>query len=223
MKQKALAVMYKPPVAGRVKTRLTPPLTPEEAAGLYRAVLADVFAGASRVEGVELYAAATPAEDDEEKTEDPADDPVPGGFTRFTQAGEDLGERILSVFNRLFTGGHGRVVVIGSDSPDLPREYIEDAFGRLEEGGPETVVFGPAEDGGYYLVGMNTLQDAPFRDVPWSTPMVLEATLEGARGAGLSVELLDPWYDVDTPEDLGRLRGNPAAPESAAFVDALGI
>lgn len=216
MKQKALAVMYKPPVAGKVKTRLTPPLTPEEAAGLYQAVLADVFAGASQVEGVELYAAAAPVEDD-----DKADDPAPERFTRIEQAGEDLGERILSVFNRLFTGGHYSVVVIGSDSPDLPREYIEDAFKRLESGGDATVVFGPAEDGGYYLVGMNSLQEALFRDVPWSTPMVLESSITKARGAGLAVELLDPWYDVDTTEDLRRLRGNPGAPESSAFVKGL--
>jgi glycosyltransferase A (GT-A) superfamily protein (DUF2064 family) len=94
-------------------------------------------------------------------------------------------------------------VIIGTDSPDLPISYLEEAFHLLAERGAE-VVFGPCRDGGYYLVGMKRVHAELFREVSWSTGKVLEESLRKAESAGLTAALLPLWHDVDTMEDLTR-------------------
>jgi hypothetical protein len=195
----ALAVMLKSPAPGRVKTRLTPPLTPEQASSLYRCFIEDTMRTVLGIPGVDVFAAYSPESDPGYTAR------LAAGSEVFAQSGADLGERIFSVFSRLFAGGYSNVVVIGTDSPDLPPSFIEDAFARLA-GGEADMVLGPADDGGYYLVGLGTLARAPFEGVAWSTETVLDETLEKARGAGLAVSLLGPWHDIDRPEDLEYLR-----------------
>ena len=93
-------------------------------------------------------------------------------------------------------------MIIGTDAPGVDRERVTAAFRLLERTGGPHLVLGPATDGGYYLMGLRSPQPDLFRDVPWSTPRVLEITLERAREAGLRWELLEPLSDVDRPDDL---------------------
>lgn len=110
----------------------------------------------------------------------------------------DLGERLARVFEQLCGGGRP-VLAVGSDCPGLTVARILSAAAAL---GRVDLVLGPALDGGYYLIGLRRPRPELFRDVPWSTPQVLEVTRSRAEAAGLTVELLDPARDLDTPEDL---------------------
>ncbi|MBE9528955.1 MAG: glycosyltransferase [Proteobacteria bacterium] len=152
---------------------------------------------------------------------------VGAGVEIIEQHGDGLGERIANLFIFLFEAGFTSVVVIGSDSPDLPMERIETAVALLSssEQKSQQVVVGPAVDGGYYLIGMNggvtggldEPQRELFKEIPWSTSEVLETTLKRAASAALEVTLIDEWHDIDTPEDLILLKENRDAPESARF------
>ncbi len=117
------------------------------------------------------------------------------------QEGRDLGERMYNAFKEVFDEGKGPVVIIGSDCPGLTPEIIDEAFDLLSK---SDLVFGPAEDGGYYLLGMNILQPSLFRDIDWGTGKVLRQTVEKAEKAGLTHRSLKVLYDVDTVEDARR-------------------
>jgi glycosyltransferase A (GT-A) superfamily protein (DUF2064 family) len=103
-----------------------------------------------------------------------------------------------------FELGYDSVVVIGADSPTLPADYLYEAFERLSD--EDDVVVGPAEDAGYYLIGMRKFRREIFADIPWGTPGVLSATNDRMRDAGLKLNLLPTWYDVDTPAELEKLK-----------------
>jgi glycosyltransferase A (GT-A) superfamily protein (DUF2064 family) len=119
-------------------------------------------------------------------------------------------------------GRQSSVVVIGSDSPNLPAAYIGSAFDQLDQGAD--LVLGPADDGGYYLIGLRARQPRLLREAPMSTPTLLADTLAIAAELGLRAELLPVWYDVDTAAELKRLAGDlrdaPAdvAPHTRAFI-----
>jgi rSAM/selenodomain-associated transferase 2/rSAM/selenodomain-associated transferase 1 len=118
------------------------------------------------------------------------------------QAGDDLGARISAAFRELFAAGYLRVILIGSDLPTLPAERLRAADRALRTGAD--VVLGPAEDGGYYLVGLSGSRDAMFSGVSWGAPDVFLQTTAWAETAGLRVKTVGSWYDVDTPRDLQR-------------------
>jgi len=129
----------------------------------------------------------------------------------------DLGARLTRIVRRALAI-EPWIVVIGSDSPGLPRRLLEDAVQRLRTDACD-LVLGPAEDGGFYLLGCRTLPN--LDDIPWSTERTLEITLE--RAMGLRVALLDRWFDVDVVEDLRRLKaridsGEVHAPATAALL-----
>jgi rSAM/selenodomain-associated transferase 1 len=195
----AIGLFAKPPVAGEVKTRLQPLLSPEEGAELYRAFLADLAGTLASSDRWEWVVFST----DPGRQETLWDKTVPRPLGFRLQTGRDLGERIPGAFEGLFAEGRPAGILLGSDHPSLAREILDDAVEALEAA---DVVLGPSLDGGYYLVGMKTPHPALFRDIPWSTPEVLEKTLERVKAAGLTHRLLRPWYDVDTPEDLRFLR-----------------
>ncbi len=199
-----LVVFAKPPRPGLVKTRLAAGIGPEAAALLYAAFLEDTLDAVGRLPEMTRSVAWQPRGDTL---------PVPAGWRSGSQRGDDLGERMGAAFDAAFREGATAVVLIGSDSPTMPNERVTDAFERL--GGVDCVL-GPAEDGGYYLVGLSSPAGAIFRGVEWSTDGVLRQTLEKARGAGIGVELLEPWYDVDTVEDLARLRAELGARSGVA-------
>jgi rSAM/selenodomain-associated transferase 1 len=198
MFKKALIIFAKRPVPGRVKTRLSPPLSPEQAAELYRCMLEDILAKTATLAGVDKRIFYEPDENAAAFFSG-----IAAGMTCAPQEGKDLGERMANAFGELLAAGYGRVAIIGTDLPDLPLACVEDAF-RLLESGEGDAVFGPSEDGGYYLLAMGELHGELFRDVPWSTGEVLEKSLARAKEAGVRVALLPVWHDVDTADDLHR-------------------
>jgi rSAM/selenodomain-associated transferase 1 len=125
-------------------------------------------------------------------------------FVLVPQEGQDLGERLGNLSSGLLAAGHAGVVIIDSDTPSLPDHYLATAVERIGDRGTDAV-FGPAEDGGYYLVGLRHPMPALFQGIAWSTSVVLKQTLANAASAGLTVHLLPPRFDVDTGADLKRL------------------
>lgn len=119
------------------------------------------------------------------------------------QSAGDLGRRLRAFFVAAFAEGARRVVVLGSDSPSLPRTYVRDAFDCLET---HACVLGPAADGGYYLVGLADRALPIFEDIPWSSPQTLAATQTRLRALAARWAELPPWYDVDGLPDLLRLQ-----------------
>lgn len=227
-----LIIFAREPVAGRTKTRLCPPLDGATAAELYACFLADTLDNARRVPGARVLIAHTPeshpacfAEIAPDLVARPQrgatlgermDQAFAEAFAeRPDQAATTNGERVLREQPWPFVLGLLSVVIIGSDSPDLPAAYIGEAFDRLEGGAD--LVLGPSDDGGYYLIGLRAPQPALLREVPMSTPTVLADTLALARALHLRAELLPPWYDVDTAAELAQLAASlRAAPPTVA-------
>jgi rSAM/selenodomain-associated transferase 1 len=198
----ALAVMAKAPRLGAVKTRLVPPLRPDEAAELSRCFLRDVTAviGQVCVPGqVDGFAAYTPF-----GQEAWFDGLLPEGFRLLVQRGADLGERLLHAAGDFFAAGYQSMCLINSDSPTLPVAVLIEAVDALRQSG-DRMVIGPAEDGGYYLIGLKRAHHRLFEEIAWSTDTVLGSTLDRAQQIGLETVLLPSWYDVDDAAALGRL------------------
>lgn len=191
----ALAVFMKAPVAGRCKTRLTPPLTPPQAATLYRAFCADVLAGVAPVK-TDVWIAY------ETHEAYPTPGWVSGEIPFFPQRGASLGERLVHAFETLFAKGYDHVVALGTDAPSLPPARVKTAFELLRD---SDAVFGPAEDGGYYLVGLRRLHRILFERVPWSTDKVLSETRRILQREKISAAFLPEHYDVDSVRELKRL------------------
>ena len=194
----ALCMMAKAPVAGQVKTRLCPPLSPDEAAELSRCFIRDKAAQVREVARAEPAVAFAP------ENAAAIFEALAPGFTLLPQRGGDLTARLLSVLDRLFADGFHAAIIIDSDTPTLPTWLLERAVTLLASG-EHDLVLGPSEDGGYYLIGLRRLHRELFEGMPWSTPAVLEETLRRARALGLSTLQVPPWYDVDTGADLARL------------------
>jgi len=213
----AVAIMAKAPDAGAVKTRLCPPLSPREAAALARCFLRDRIAQVRGLAGVSRVIAYTPA------SECGVFHRLAPDFTLIAQHGTDLGARMRSTLATLLAAGHRAAIAIGTDTPALPTAVLQHAVDRL--GSPDVdVVLGPADDGGYYLIGVRADHPTLFDDVPWSTSTVLEITVQRARAVGLHTACVSPWFDVDAPDDVTRLRAalieNPhAAPATRRFLE----
>jgi len=191
-----LIIFAKEPRPGHVKTRLIPPLSPAAAALLYHSFLLDILEEMGRVPKVRLALAYTPSEARGFFQTMAAPD-----IDLFPQEGEDLGERMARACARGFAAGYGPVLVRGSDTPDLPAAVVAEAREVLAAKAAQ-VVLGPANDGGYYLVGLNAPQPQLFQGPVWSSSTVLEDTLIIARQHGLAVHLLPAWTDIDTTADL---------------------
>ncbi len=194
----ALALMAKVPFAGPVKTRLTPPLSPEEAATLSTCFLRDMTTNVlglngSGTEAVVLY---TPAD-----AETFLHSLLPDGCKLVAQRGETLGERLINAAAELLSNGFESVCLINSDSPTLPVEVLRTATSLLAQDG-DRVVLGPSKDGGYYLIGLKHPHHELFERITWSTADVLAHTIERAAEINLAVEFLPNWYDVDDAATL---------------------
>ena len=199
--RRAVAVMAKQPAHGWTKTRLVPRLTPEAAADLYECFLLDALDLARSIAGVTpIVAIAPPEATDYFRGIAPDLEQVP-------QIGASLGERLDHVLTHSLEAGFDHVVAINSDSPTLPASYVAEAFSRLAEEAVD-VVLGPADDGGYYLIGWKRAHSRLVRDVAMSTPHVLRDTLDLAAASGIRVSLLAQWYDVDEPADLDRVEAD---------------
>lgn len=200
---KRLLIFAKYPQAGRVKTRLVPPLTHADAAALYRAFLLDTLEHLyAELESVAIHLLVDRQEDIVPMRELIGE--IEGGdeIILGLQRGEGLGERLTNAFIDAFSLGEGRVCVFGSDHPTLPVEYVRQAFDDLAV---HDVVLGPVEDGGYYLLGLNHRIDPLFSEMPWSGPTLFASTVERAAELKLRVGLLRQWYDIDDAITLERL------------------
>jgi len=204
----AIVIMAKAPVANQVKTRLVPPLEPGEASLLYYSFLLDKIEQVKNVEA-HRFISYTP-----ETSGAFFWSIMPPGFSLISQAGSDLGERLANVSKGLFGLGAEKVVMLDSDTPNLPTALIRDGLSRLDE---VDVVLGPCEDGGYYLIGMRSWVPELFHGIPWSTSQVADMTVKKAQSLDLSVSLLDRWYDVDTIKDLKRLKRGLEQPANCFF------
>ena len=196
----AVAIMAKAPLAGQVKTRLCPPLSPDEAAGLYRCFLLDKIQQVRALERARPVIAYAPED------AGPIFEAMAPDLELLPQRGVDLGVRLTGILDRLLGSGHDGAIAIDSDTPTLPVRMLQQAVDRLADDPELDVLLGPTEDGGYYLIGLKAPQPVLFTDMPWSTADVLLETVRRAEGRRLRLAQLPPWYDVDTSEDLDRLR-----------------
>ena len=230
----AIAVMAKAPRPGACKTRLIPPLTPEQAADLHAAFLGDVTANlvqAGRQADITPYVAYAPA-----GTESLFGSILASGTGLVLADGhgdmphgvEGFGRCLLHAVRALLAAGHSSVCVLNADSPNLPTAALVQAARLLAEPG-DRAVLGAAEDGGYYLLGLKRPHAAPFSQIAWSTDAVADQTRARCREAGLPLDELPPWYDVDDAVSLRRLLDDMnagqgyAAPATRAYLDRAGV
>lgn len=213
----AIAVMAKAPRPNQVKTRLVPPLTPEEAAGLNASFLRDVtenIQAVAQVLGVTGYVAYAP------NGYAAQFDGLLASNTKLVLADGSIpmppdivgiGRSLLHAATSLLGMGFSAVCLVNSDSPTLPTRFLMDAVVALMAPG-DRMVLGIAEDGGYYLIGLKTPHAALFHDITWSTDHVSAQTLDRARGMALQVVTLPRWFDVDDAASLVRLIDHLHAP-----------
>jgi rSAM/selenodomain-associated transferase 1 len=215
----ALAIMAKAPRPGTVKTRLSPPLMPEQATALsicflrdtaenIAAVAAQFSSRDHRATGLIAY---TPVGD-----EALFDGLLPEDFALIAQRGDSFGDRLLAAAEDILLCGYSSVCLIDSDSPTVPPQAYEQALSELGRPG-DRIVLGPATDGGYYLIGLKQPHAAVFDRIQWSTEWVYAETCERAREAGIEVVELPLWYDVDDGQTLEILKAELLAGMAPGF------
>ncbi len=212
-----LAVMARPPVPGRCKTRLAEGIGAAGAARLYEAMLLDTLHGLARIPGRHVVLAA-PENDGVAALRRLAPEP----WEIVEQRGADLGERLANGMRDLWQGH--LLCLLDSDSPTLPFDRLAETLAQPRE--EKTVIVGPCDDGGYYLIGSTSLETGIFDAIPWSTAAVMESTRARCATLGLAIEALPTGFDVDSAADLVRLRAElardpAAAPRTAACLAVL--
>lgn len=200
----SILVLAKAPVAGEVKTRLSPVLTPRQSASLHRLLVTDTLERVCEtpIAPVTLY--CSPDETHPFFQQCRANYPV----RLRAQRGGDLGQRMLHALSETLPASR-YAILIGTDCPSMDAGYLKQALDALAHGGD--AVIGPATDGGYVLIGMRHVHRGLFESIAWGGSSVLEQTRERLRNAGLSWRELRPLHDIDRPEDLELL------PESLHF------
>lgn len=193
-----LLLFIKSPIKGQVKTRLAAETDGDFVVELYKCFVEDTISLAENL-GVHLELCFYPAN-------------MKSTFSKWLgeqyfytpQVGDNLGERLRNAFDKAFEKGFSNVVAIGSDSPDLPEEFLQLAFKELES---HDAVIGPGSDGGYYLIGFSRTSFLPvaFDDIAWSTFAVCKQTVDILKKHKLKINLLPEWHDVDTRSDLEKL------------------
>jgi uncharacterized protein len=187
-----LMVFIKNPVKGTVKTRLANTIGDDKALAVYQVLLEitlDTLKCCDARKAV-FYSGYR------------ADDTwLKNGFLQFIQDGSSLGEKMENAFDAAFATGYRKVIIVGSDCPDLSSGLVDEAFAKLDT---HDVVIGPAEDGGYYLLGMKQLHIDLFRNKTWSTARVLPQTQHDLELHGLSYHMLPELTDIDEEKDLKR-------------------
>lgn len=190
MNKHALLIFAKNPVAGKVKTRLAATIGNEAALVVYHKLLQHTF---KSTQDLDLDKFVFYSEFKEE------DDLWKKGFSKELQTGNHLGERMRNAFDLILNKGYQKAVIIGTDCPYIDAEIIEDAFKVLNS---SDIVIGPAEDGGYYLIGIKMNHSELFENIQWSTNSVLSATIEKCIELKLSYSLLKLLNDIDDEQDL---------------------
>jgi rSAM/selenodomain-associated transferase 1 len=220
--------MAKAPRVGEAKTRLVPAWTPEQAAGLSACFIRDAvenIAAAAPHAAIDGYIAHSPAGAAAEFAPLLVD-----GIRLLPSRRGGLGASLHDAAADLLATGYGAVCLINSDSPTLPSSLLVEAARALALP-QDRIVLGPAEDGGYYLIGLKQPHARLFEEIAWSTPAVFAQTVDRAREIGLEPVVLPAWYDVDDLASLWRLDGElrdrsadggpQVAPHTSAFLRKL--
>jgi uncharacterized protein len=227
-----MGVMAKAPRPGRAKTRLCPPLHPTQAATLSAAFLRDItenIALAARAAPIEGFVAYAPAGEEVSFSGHLADGTgfvLADGSPQMPPDVQGFGRCLLHAARSLFAAGFGAVCLVNSDSPTLPTACLIAAARALLAPG-DRIALGPADDGGYYLLGMKQPHPRLFADIAWSTSSVAAATQARASALGLDTVMLPTWYDVDDAASLDRLVAGVddgyAAPATNAWIESNGL
>lgn len=193
--KKAFIVFVRTPELNRVKTRLQGSLGSDRTLKIYKDFISQTLHTCDHLRGVNKFLGCFPTHQD--------------AFLKrlsrrhnlqlFNQVGRDLGEKFINAFQDRFAEGYRQVVIIGSDSPTIPVDYIRQAFRELQR---KEIVLGPCTDGGYYLVGATRISDKFFQRIPWDSHRVLNRTLDKLNSEKVRYSLLPFWYDIDDIQDL---------------------
>lgn len=189
MSKNLIIVFTRNPELGKVKTRLAKTIGDESALNIYRFLLEHTEKVIRTIDSDKAVYYSVKV-----RSNDIWNDDI---YQKHQQEGEDLGYRMLNAFKRGFQENYNKIIIVGSDLFDLEQQHIEDAFSTLDN---HNFVIGPAEDGGYYLLGMTALNEAVFKNKSWGTSSVFKNTLEDLQNE--SVFLLEELNDVDTYEDI---------------------
>jgi hypothetical protein len=186
------------PEKGQVKLRLAVDLDDDVVAELYRNFILDTLSTLKKHE-LPLRICFSPLNAQKKFREW-----LGSSYHYVPQQGNDLGERMKNGFTSAFIEGFRRVILVGSDSPDLPSDFLRNVITELQT---HDMVIGPSSDGGYYLIGFrdDTFLPSVFDGISWSSSTVFQETIEKAKNAGRSLSLLPSWSDVDIISDLKNL------------------
>ena len=193
-----LGIFAKNWASGNVKTRLARSIGEQKAAEIYRIFVETLIERFSDISTSKVLA-FTPSGPESQSLFSSNQFST---WEKKPQIDGDLGKRMSFFFEAQFSKGLSKIVLIGSDSPNLPHKYVDQAFQSLRS---HDVVLGPSNDGGYYLVGCKKQVSQIFRDIPWSTEHVWQNTIERLEKESIEYKVLEPWYDVDDWDDLQKL------------------
>ena len=217
----ALILLAKAPIPGKVKTRLCPPFAGKEAAALYACLLEDTAAEMARLRRVHRYLFFSPPGSERFFRGDPF-----SVFEPLPQSGGNLGERMENAFRTVYARGFPRVVLVGADCPVLSASLVRAAFRELSSSAG--AVFGPSDDGGFYLIALSSNDPSLFRGVDWGTASVLSEVSLRCRTSGIPYALLPPGFDIDTVDDVtalarwARAHPSPACPRTRQWLTSCG-
>lgn len=200
MNYNALIIFFKCPEKGKVKTRLAAKIGEEKALELYTCFLKDIINQSKSVNADTIIFYSGNPESLSAEIKNSASRIIP-------QLGNDLGERMSNAFKETFSSGYSRCILIGSDIPEITSGILNNSFTVLEK---KDVVIGPSHDGGYYLIGFNrnSFEDSLFREVEWSTPSVLDTTVEKISVTGKTSGMIEKLNDIDTFDDIKHIIKN---------------
>jgi len=187
-----ICIFAKPPRAGEVKTRLAAAVGSDCAAAIAQALLHDIIENAVRVPNTRVVLSVTK----------PFELSLFPEIPQWRQPEGDLGFRVESILQRALMDAP-YAIALGADTPGLPPAVVEEAIDWLERA---DAVLGPTDDGGYYLLGLKRCPEGLLRDVRWSNPETLADTVQRLTNFGQSCAFAEPWFDVDTVQDLLRIR-----------------
>jgi rSAM/selenodomain-associated transferase 1 len=221
MRSDALILLAKAPIPGEVKTRLCPPFTKASAAAFYSCLLEDTAEEMARVTRVNRYLFYTPSGSARIFRRSPYE-----GFEHLPQSRGNLGKRMAAAFDTAFTRGATRAVLVGADCPALSATLVRAAFRELAS--CAGAVFGPSNDGGFYLIALSARAPSLFRGVDWGTGSVLSEVSRRCRAAGLPYALLPSAQDIDTVDDVtslirwARTHPSPSCPRTRKWLTSGG-
>jgi rSAM/selenodomain-associated transferase 1 len=200
----AVGIFCKTPAAGFSKTRLSPPLNPEDCSAISACFIRDLADTIHSLGGnVAHYAIYTPA-----GTEPALSDLLPSSFRLMLQCDGEFGTRLSHAVSNLLQAGHAGAILVNADSPTLPAPILQAAIDALLR--EDAVVLSPSFDGGYTLVGLSRPHPEVFARIPWSTPQVHHLTMQRAAEIDVPVINVPGWYDVDDDQTLQMLRAELA-------------